>query len=211
MPYNQQRSPEWLEWRRDKVTASDAAVIMGANTFKSIGELFDEKLGIRMPEAENEAMARGNALEDEARSSFEEATGHVVFPQVCIHKDFPWMTASLDGLSLEKDVAVEIKCPGFKSANGTYNNKVVPDYYFPQIQHQMSVTGLKEIYYWSYYMEGGVNLCTLLIVKRDDEYIEQMIAKEKRFYDLLLEGFSQLIDHENKMSIMKDDLYKMLI
>lgn len=202
-----QGSPEWFAFRKKKVTATDAACIMGVG-FKNIGQVFDEKLGLREPDPMNDAMKRGLDLEDEAREAFEKETGLFVYPMVIISPTHDFMAASLDGMTIEKDVAVEIKCPGRKVALETFNSKKVPSYYIPQLQHQMAVTGLNEIYYYSYYPEE--NLSTCLIVSRDQEYIDNMIEKEKKFYHLLKIGISTIECFESDMDRLKDELYKIL-
>jgi len=204
----QQRSPAWLKWRRDKITATDSASIMNQNSFKTIGQLLDEKLGLRPPEEENDAMIRGNELEDEARTAFELETGYVMFPQVCVHPQYPWMVASLDGLTIEKDAAVEIKCPGVMVASKTFDTNTIPEYYISQLQHQMAVTGLKEIYYFSYCPTEGLTTC--LTCLRDDVYIEKLIEREKKFYDILIKSMCKIEDYENDLDLLKDELYKTL-
>ena len=211
IPQNQ-RSPEWRKWRQTKIGASDASSIMGVNAFKSIGGLLDEKLGLRPPEEENAAMARGNALEDEARDTFEALTGHTVFAQVCPHPFHPWMIASLDGLSIEKDVAVEIKCPGISQAEKTYRKKEIPVHYIPQLQHQLAVTGLKEIYYFSYFpsIDGGADWSILLKLERDDKYIEQLIAREEKFHTILMKSIEAIYEHNERLYNLKTEAYKLL-
>lgn len=213
IPPQNQRSASWLKWRRHKLGASDASAIMGTNSFTSIGALWDEKLGLRAPQEENAAMARGNALEDEARSAFELETGYVMFPQVCIHPEYPWMIASLDGMTIEKDVAVEIKCPGMKVSYETFTSRKVPEYYYAQLQHQMAVTGLNEIYFYSYCpkIEGEeINFTTSLMCFRDQPYIDKLLDREKRFYELLVAGFAEISNHEHRLDMIKNDLYKIL-
>lgn len=212
IPQNQ-RSDQWLNWRRQRIGASEASAIMGTNSFKSIGQLFDEKLGLRSPDEENEAMRRGNDLEDDARCSFELNTGYVMFPQVCVHPEYLWMIASMDGLTIEKDVGVEIKCPGPKVAFDIYHKKVIPEYYYPQLQHQMAVTGLDKMYFYSYVPdnnESNSTWSTIIICPRNDDYIKKMIEKEKRFYEILMQGFKQIEENEDKLYALKDEVYKIL-
>jgi len=206
-----QRSPAWLKWRQSRIGASDAAIIIGANTFKSIGQLLDEKLGIRAPEEENEAMKRGNELEEKARLAFENDTGHIVFPQVCVHPVHDWMIASLDGMTIEKDIIVEIKCPGDKVAHETFKSQKIPAYYIPQLQHQMAVTGVDKIYYYSFF-DGDYceNFTCLLTCERDQAYIDDMIEKEKIFYQLLKQGKGLIECFDSDMQRLKDEVYKIL-
>jgi putative phage-type endonuclease len=201
----QQRSPAWLKWRRDKIGGSDASSIMDKNAFKKVGELWEEKLGLRKPEEENEHMARGNALEDEARLEFETLTGLIMFPQVLVHSGYPWMIASLDGMTMDKKIAVEIKCPG-KIGNLLDG---IPDYYKPQLQHQMAVANLDEIYFFAFF-KGPMNSETHILHKmqRDDAYIKKLIEKEKQFYEILLQGFDEISKHEERLDGMKTELYR---
>lgn len=209
IPQNQ-RSENWRKWRQDKIGGSDASSIMGCG-FKAIGQLWEEKLGLRQPEKENKAMKRGNELEDEARAAFEAETGLVVFPMVCVHPEHLFMVASLDGMTIEKDAAVEIKCPGMKTHMKTIKYGV-PDYYFPQLQHQMAVTGLKEIYYFSYCPEidGSYDMFALRRIIRNDEYIAKLIEREKRFMKILDDGWRTITYYDDQLDTLKDELYKIL-
>jgi predicted phage-related endonuclease len=90
------------------------------------------------------------------------------------------MIASFDGISVKRDYALEIKCPG-KKDHGTALKGSIPIKYYPQLQHQLAVCGLDFIYYYSFDGEDGVTL----IVQRDDDFIKNMIDKEKQFWDHL--------------------------
>lgn len=205
IPQNQ-RSREWLEWRRTKIGASEIGTIVGASHFKSIGQLLDEKLGLRKPDDPSDAMIRAIDMEDEARDSFEDQTGHCVYPLVCVHPEYPWLIASLDGITMKKDVAVEIKCPGKKNQFETIKNKKIPDYYIPQLQQAMLVTGLKEIYYYSFDPDSNI----LLKLSRDEDYLKMLFEKAYRFHQLLMSGFDEIKRHEENMDVMKDQLYRIL-
>ena len=208
----QQRSPAWFKWRQSRIGASDAAIILGVNNFKSIGQLLDEKLGTRPPEEENAAMKRGNDYEEKARLAFENETGHVVFPQVCVHPEYDWMVASLDGMTIEKDIVVEIKCPGMMVAHETFKFRKIPEYYIPQLQHQMAVTGVDKIYYYSFFEGGGAceKFTCLITCERDQSFIDNMIEKEKQFYNLLIQGKGLLECFESDVERLKDQVYKIL-
>lgn len=173
-----QGSNEWLQLRKSKVTATDAPIIMGASHWKTKLQLYHEKTDHEYTTPINERMQRGLDLEPHARDLFTLKTGIHVEPKVVV-KD--WAMASLDGLNELGNVAVEIKCPGnldHQSALKGY----VPEHYFPQLQHQMYVCGLKKMYYFSFDGFDGI----ALEVYRDDEYIEKMVEEEKKFYDCLV-------------------------
>lgn len=177
-----QGSNEWLEWRKTKIGASDAASILGIDPWCTAHKRWQEKLGLIDPQEVNPYMKRGIELEPRARACFEQMTGIKVQPIVLVHPDYEWMVASLDGLSTCAKVAVEIKCNGAKNHNLALKGEV-PDYYYSQLQHQMAVWGSDKINYFSFDGEKGV----VITVKRDEPYIKNLIEKEEEFYQCMVD------------------------
>lgn len=174
-----QRSRDWLEWRRTKITAGDAPVVMGVSPYKKIDKLYEEK--IRCYESNMTPwMQRGIDLEPIALEAFEKETGLIMFPAVGVHDELDWMAASFDGMTIESDAIVEIKCPGRKDHNEAMLG-MIPAKYRPQLQHQIYVSGLDMAYYYSFDGTEGI----ILEVPRDDEFIEKMIEKEFEFWNCL--------------------------
>jgi len=172
-----QGSTEWLSLRKEKIGSSDAAVCMGISKWKTPYQLWSEKLDVTSSQPQNDAMRRGHELEPIAREIVEKKLGIRLMPGVFI-KDF--QIASMDAICQNNEVAVEIKCPGKIDHEMGMNGKV-PDHYYPQLQHQMIVLDIKTMYYMSYSPESSVHF----IVKRDDEYCEKLLAKEKEFWNYL--------------------------
>lgn len=184
LPYRrveqQQGSQEWHAWRRNGIGASDAPVIMGENRFKSRSSLFDEKIRNRRVRL-NDKMKEGTALEPEARKSFESEL-EVDVPPVCLESTkYPWLKASLDGLSLDGTVVVEIKC-GESSYDYVKKHGTVPRYYYGQLQHILAITGLPMIHFWNYRPRREP---LRLEIKRDTEYISRLLAMEEAFWSEL--------------------------
>ena len=173
----EQGSAEWLALRRTKITATDAAAILGVSPWKTPLQLYNEKISDGLPTPVNERMQRGIDLEPIARHLFEIKTGIEVLPRVVV-KD--WAMASLDGISACSTHVLEIKCPGEKDHAIALTGKV-PDHYYPQLQHQMYVTNVQLMYYFSFDGFDGVTV----EVARDNKYIEKMVVEEKKFYDCL--------------------------
>lgn len=173
-------TPEWLHFRRTHIGASDAISIMGMSPWKSPLELYEEKV-FKFEQDENPYMKRGKELESLALESFEKETGLVMFPMVFVHDSIPWMSASFDGITIQRDAILEIKCPGKKDYHFVEVNKKVPPKYIPQLQHQIFVSGLDFAYYYSFNGEKGI----IIEVKRDQEFIDKMIEKEKQFWHCL--------------------------
>lgn len=166
---------EWIEFRKSKIGASDAPVIMGVSPWKTPMRLWEEKMGLRESQV-SPSMIRGLQLEEEARLAFEDLTGITVFPKVMIHPEHDWMIASLDGIDIEHQRIVEIKCPG-KIDHECAMDGQVPEKYYPQLQHQMIVCGLDLAFYFSYTDES----CKILEVERSREYERILIDNELNF------------------------------
>lgn len=165
---------EWLELRRTKITATDAAVIMGESKWKTKTQLYQEKINGVNREAPNQRMQRGLDLEPVARDLFTIKTGVRVYPKVVV-KD--WAMASLDGIDYGQKILVEIKCPGYADHAIAVTGKI-PNHYYPQLQHQMYVCDLEKMYYFSFDGIDGI----IVEVMRDNKYIEKLISEEFKFY-----------------------------
>lgn len=176
----QQGSEAWHELRRTKIGASDAPVIMGVSPWATPYQLWEEKLGLRERKEANRWMQRGNAMEEHARKAFEAMTGLIMLPCIVTHPDRDWQMASLDGMDFEQEHIVEIKCPGAVDHRKALDGHV-PDKYYPQIQHQLSVTELEMAYYFSFDGTEGV----VIEVPRDDKYIDKMLKAEWAFYECM--------------------------
>ncbi|NGX60488.1 MAG: hypothetical protein KR126chlam3_01663, partial [Chlamydiae bacterium] len=173
----EQNTEEWLEFRKMKIGSSDAPIIMGKSPWKTPQQLWEEKMGLRESSYESTAMHRGKHLEPAARKAFEKETGLVVWPNVLIHPEHEFIIASLDGITMDGKAAVEIKCPGQKTHQMALNGEI-PRHYQIQMQHQLAVTGLKEMFYYSYDGQRGVTLK----VQRDNALIEALFEKEQEFF-----------------------------
>lgn len=187
-----QGSEEWLRFRRSHISASDCSSILQCNPYKSILDLYEEKV-FQIEQEDNHFMARGRALEPLALECFEKETGLTMFPCVVKHDKIDWMMASLDGMTISQDAIVEIKCNGKKNHELALKGKI-PSHYLSQIQHQIEVTGLEFAYYFSFDGEKGVTI----EVPRDQEFIEIMLEKERNFWNCLQTFTPPLTIHKNK-------------
>jgi len=178
-----QSGAEWLQWRQGGVGGSDCAVLMGANPWCKPEELRDRKLGIASEMYENERMARGKRLEPIVREMYEDLTGLKMTPACVEHESFPWFMASLDGITDDGEVILEIKCPNDR-AHAEALRGWIPKYYYPQIQHQLGVTGAKIAHYVSYSdVPKFKHHERLAIVEMlpNEGYIKELFLKEQSF------------------------------
>jgi putative phage-type endonuclease len=175
----EQGTDAWRSWRHNGIGASDASTIMGENQFKSAGELLREKRGPALDFGQNAAMARGTELEPEARRRYVAKTGKDVRPACLQSTRYEWLRASLDGLAINHDAVVEIKC-GQSAYRKAAQTGAVPGYYYGQMQHILAVTGLASLDFFCYWP----NCPELLIsVPRNADYIERLLVKELEFWN----------------------------
>jgi len=175
----EQGTEEWLAFRREHIGASDAAAVLGIDPWKGPQALLEEKLSLRTVPS-NPHMLRGKQLEEPARDVYVRKTGYKVKPVVIKSKEYPWMIASLDGITEDFKHGVEIKCPSPGSFEKALAG-IVPQNYMAQLQHQMACCGLDFIDYFCYTPTSDVTLR----VQRNDEYIKKLIERELEFYECM--------------------------
>jgi putative phage-type endonuclease len=173
-----QGSKEWLQMRRSHIGASDAPVIMGVSPWKTAYQLWEEKCGLSGEQETTSAMKYGHDMEEPARRAYEKHTGNLVFPTVIFHPEKKFMVASLDGISFDGNISVEIKNVKEEDHEEAKSGKI-PAKYFPQVQHQLACLGHKLLHYFSF-RKGDF---ALVEVERDEEYIQKLYELEGKFWE----------------------------
>jgi putative phage-type endonuclease len=173
---------EWHDWRGKGLGASDAPIVLGVSPWKTRQELWLEKTGQVAKEYKtNWAIDRGNRLEPLARAHYELMVGFDAPALIVEHPKYPFIRASLDGYSKSNSRVLEIKCPGKADHENALKGKV-PKKYYPQIQHQLFVTGAKSADYFSF---DGHNGC-IVTVPPDRAFIVHMVNLLIEFWDCVL-------------------------
>ncbi len=177
----EQGTPDWHDWRAKGIGASDAPTIMGENPWKLPHALRCERQDSTAKSANSNitsAMAKGIALEPEARAAYCQLRCVEVEP-LCIENDaLPWMRCSLDGICLKTGTTVEIKC-GQSAYKYTYRKRRPPKYYYGQMQHIMAVTGLPHVDFFCYLPNHRPIVVECF---RDNGYIDRLIKRETAFW-----------------------------
>ena len=113
--YAEQRSQEWLDLRKNMLTASDCATAIGENKYEKPFDLLLKKCGKGKPFTGNAATEHGNKYEDEARILYEQRHNEVVH-EIGLepHPKHPWLGGSPDGISesgklIESSVRCHVK------------------------------------------------------------------------------------------------------
>lgn len=181
----EQRSEEWFDARRGRITASrfGDAIAVGKNgkplaaREKYMREIVFERLSDSCKhEISSKSLSWGTDVEAFARDAYELECGALIEQTGFVtHQRYPFIGGSCDGL-LDSDGIVEIKCPHDEQVhvetllNGMSNDHV------PQVQGNLLVTGRKYAVFISY----DPRICESLrlytqIVPRDDAYINNVL------------------------------------
>lgn len=195
-----QRSPEWIAWKKTKISGTDSAKILNLNPWASALSLWEEKLNLKESQKINSSMQRGIDLEPIALQLFNEITDNDFEPIVVEHPKEKWAIASLDGMNSKNEI-LEIKANGQKNHQLALDG-IIPDYYLCQIQHCLWVSGADIAYYFSYTPESQKTI----EVKPDLEFIKMMVNKEREFF-LNLQNFTPPPATDKDFVKRDDDLW----
>lgn len=164
-----QGSPEWHAYRQSRRNASESAAVLGLSPWITPYQLWLAKTG-RFEPPVTQAMQRGTDLEPVARAAYEAETGLVMQPLVLEAGAY---SASLDGMTLEGDLIVEIKCPLRGTRSDLWQDVrqgQVPEHYTVQVQHQMMVSGAATAHLWVFDGQQGM----LHAIGRDAALMERI-------------------------------------
>lgn len=180
-----QGSEQWKAWRRNHIGASDAPVIQEVSPWKTLLQLWEEKIEGKEQE-QTGAMRRGTEKEGDIRLEMSKEY-YSDYKPVCMQStSHEWMIASLDGWDPTADYPIiEIKCPNGEAHDMAIEGEV-PEYYFPQLQHQMAVAGVDICLYVSFNPCYPGQMLATIPVKREDWYCKSLIEREFRFYESLV-------------------------
>lgn len=174
-----QGSKEWLAYRKLKVMASEAPIVMGLSKYETPYKLWQRKLGLIEDKEKTPAMQRGIDLEPIARDLFNMENQSNFQPIVAECSDNEFLAASLDGY--ENGEVLEIKCNGEKNHTLALQGVVPPDHYC-QMQVQMFVTDSLKGYYYSFDGVNGIKID----VDFDPKYCQTMLPRLRDFYKQLI-------------------------
>lgn len=199
-----QNTEEWLAWRNSGIGGSDAAVIKLGDVYgKTPYRLWMEKRGNKIENTSyggDENMKRGHDLEPIAKAFFIENTGIHIKPMLMQSRAYPFMLASLDGMSTDLKVGVEIKAPGEKIFNQMLTQGI-PDHYYAQVQHELFVTGAERFYFFAYRDDKTDPFIREILP--DYGYIENLVRMEQSFWRHIEYGIPPVesIDMQSSLSL----------
>lgn len=143
MPLIKQRTPEWYELRKSRLTASDAYDAIGNNNLllakKKAGVYIDDVKLNKVP-----PIKWGTMFEDMAMRCYSQINDDMIINEFGLipDKELEHFGASPDGIS-EMGIMIEIKCPYMRKIKDGF----IPPKYITQMQGQLAVCNLEECDY----------------------------------------------------------------
>lgn len=162
----QQGSKEWLEHRANHFNASDAPAMLGVSEHESRQDLMKRlAFGQNDPSSfQQKIFDKGHEYEALARPIAEKLIDDQLFPIVGVSDEYPKLSASFDGMTLDESVIFEHKTLNKKIASFEKyedgfiaNRHYFPEQYLVQMEHQLIVS--------------GANTCLFLATKWDNELL----------------------------------------
>lgn len=185
----EQRTPEWHQLRKGKITGTTLKALMGTPKAKEDAkyDIIAQRLTVGLGDDEENAMDRGTRLEVDAIAEFELETGLKVDSTGFSERDGnPFIANSPDGW-IGEDAGIEVKCPGGKNYVKMWLKNLVPDeYYWQMVQYFVVNEKLKKLYFVGYNPDIPVHPLHIIEVTResvmeaigDAEKMQEVFIKE---------------------------------
>jgi len=189
----EQRSEEWFEARKGRITGSRVGAILGDSPYddaeKTLRSMVRSSLDGENEFTGNPATEWGTYNEPGAIFEFELETGLKVEPCGFFeHED--WLGASPDGL-IGDDALLEVKCPFRLRDKGEHKSISEQPHYYGQMQVQMFGTGRHKTYFWQWAPHDTL----LEVVEYNQKWIDENLPILKVAHENYLEAMANPQEH----------------
>lgn len=204
-----QGSSDWLNWRKNGVSASEAGTVLGVDPYKTRWRLWAEKTDRAVPEdlSNNPFVQKGIAMEDRARQCAEKVLNEKYLPAVCASSsEKSFIRASFDGLT-RNNVPVELKVPAestFESVKAEGEASKAYQRYYPQVQQQIYVAESQSAWLM-FYHPADDGTYELFEIERDDAFIEKLLEEATKFWFHITKDVAPDLDVERDLYIPQGD------
>jgi len=189
-----QRSPEWFEKRKGRVTGSIVGAILGLSPYMTRADAMRTMVRAALGEPSeftgNVATEYGTAHESIAIADFQMTTELRVKPAYFVmHED--WLGASPDGYVSDGGL-IEVKCPyGLRNDPAPiFKAPHEQPHYVAQMQVQMYVTKTKHCHFWQW----STHDARRHIVEYDQAWIDQYLPILRQFHAEYLDELANNAD-----------------
>ena len=194
----------WLDARKNHIGGSDAAACVGMTPYKDNVRLWEEKMGMVLPEdiSDRDYVRYGTEAEKYLRALF--ALDHPEYQvfydenNMFLNPKYPWMHASLDGELIDqrgRHGILEIKTTNIlQSAQKKKWDNRIPDNYYCQVLHYLAVTEydfvvLKAQLKSEWDGELRIEVRHYFIEREEvEEDIRELVDAEKKLWDCVESG-----------------------
>jgi len=179
-----QGTSEWHDHRKKYLGASEMAAVLGLSPWKNPHTLWLEKTG-QLEDIQTDKQwlfDKGHAKEIIARDKYEALTLKKFSPVVITNDDFPFISASLDGLSDDGEL-IEIKFLGLDDYMNVALGTKIPEKYVAQVQCQMALTETDKMTFIGINESDEIAHFTVV---RDSAFIDSMMERAKDFWDKVI-------------------------
>lgn len=199
IPQPEQRSPEWFEARKDRLTSSDVDTVLGNNKYSKPVDVLFKKCGLGKPFTGNIATRYGQKYEDEAIEVYCKRYNKKNYTFGLLpHPTIPWLGGSPDDITHD-GIVIEVKCPLFRKIE----MGKCPKHYEAQVRMNMEITSLDRAVFIEYRPENKEKnhemILNVVEFERDPEWIKQTLPK--------LESFWKSVLKYREIGIDKHELY----
>lgn len=150
-----QGTEDWLNWRKDGITATEAASIMFPDKYNSPLKIYTDKVGLTQHDQSDPDgfFEWGHIIEDDLVRKFSEQHPEITnITQGRLYQD-GWKKCSLDAQGWDENgLPVIIEC---KTSQRMDKWTPFPDRYYAQVQWQMHITGIRRAIIAVLVAEGG--------------------------------------------------------
>lgn len=172
---------EWLELRKRGIGGSDAGAVINRNRWSSPITIYSDKLGLSKPKEPTEPMIFGTDNEPYVAERFTRDTGKKVKNDNCMYCDneYEFLIADIDRRVVGENAGLECKCMKYIPEDCNLEAGEVPDHYYAQCQHYMSVLGFDRMYLDIYVVMERNYVFT---IDRNEAFIAEMRKAEIDFW-----------------------------
>lgn len=193
---HQQQSFEWWQFKIGKIGGTRFGKVISGKKNRLVYELMNEILDNRCADDDfiSDEMQYGIDNESEAIALYEKETGNKVERVGAVISDLnPGHIASVDGLTCNRSVAIEVKCTMNGDIHLQRYFEGVDSNYLPQCINNFAVSDeIKEVHFVSYCGYRPERPMLFKVLKREE--FEREIAKGLKSVDEILSSVKFLLD-----------------
>lgn len=182
IPQYEQRSPEWFDQRKNKLTSSDLDAVLGNNKYSSFDDVLFKKCGLAKPFTGNKFTLHGQKYEDEAIELYckkynKKSLSFGLLP----HPTINFLAGSPDDITHD-GIVIEVKCPMTRPII----MGEIPHHYISQIKMNMEICNLDKAVFIEYRpscLTGGDYVLNVVELTRDPNWLPSVLPSLKYFWD----------------------------